>query len=113
MLVRGAADEKEAGVRPPNHTSTETLPMLFLTVIATAWLAVIALFVAICRAAADGERPSVSFDELRSVSIGPKLVLSPSPQRMRPPRRRPNAHRAANSSRPLTRRLRSSGHVVR
>ncbi|HEX4483758.1 MAG TPA: hypothetical protein VH081_08220 [Solirubrobacteraceae bacterium] len=86
--------------------------MLLLTSIAIAWLAVITLLVAICRAAADGERPSVSFDELRSVSIGPKLILSASPERMRPPRRRPNAHRSASGSRQLTRRLRS-GHGVR
>jgi hypothetical protein len=86
--------------------------MLLLTSIAIAWLAVITLFVAICRAAADGERPSISFDELRSVSIGPKLVLSASPERLGAPRRRPDAHRATSSSRPLTRRLRS-GHGVR
>jgi hypothetical protein len=86
--------------------------MLLLTSIAIVWLAVITLFVAICRAAADGEKPSISFDELRSVSIGPKLVLPASPERMRPPRRRPDAHRAAGSSRQLTRRLRS-GHGVR
>jgi hypothetical protein len=86
--------------------------MLLITSIAIAWLAVIALFVAICRAAADGELADFSFDELRSASIGPKLVLHSEPERARSARRRPSAHPTAAGSRRLTHRTRSA-HGVR
>jgi hypothetical protein len=86
--------------------------MTLLILIGCAWLAIVTLFAALCRAAADGERPSASFEELRSISIGPRLVLTSSPGRPRPASRRPHAHRTAGSSRQLTRRLRSS-HGVR
>ncbi|HTA36457.1 MAG TPA: hypothetical protein VK761_07050 [Solirubrobacteraceae bacterium] len=112
MLTRGGADVKEAALRPPKHAPTENLQMTLLILIGCAWLAVVTLFAALCRAAADGERPAASFDELRSVSIGPRLVLRSSPERPRPARRRSPAHRTAASSRQLTRRLRSS-HGVR
>jgi hypothetical protein len=92
--------------------------MLLAISIATAWLAVIALFVAICRTAAEGERRDFSFDELRSVSIGPKLVLSSAPERALMPRRRVNAHRVqsgslqVSGSRQVSRRRRSA-HGIR
>jgi len=88
--------------------------MLFV-LIGITWLAAVALFVAICRTAAEGDGRA-SLGELDSVSIGPKLVLTRSPERQRPqqrPRRpRQDAHRASNGSRQLVRRLRS-GHGVR
>lgn len=85
--------------------------MLFI-LIGIAWLAVITLFVAICRTTAEGEHGRASFDELSSVSIGPKLVLSASPERLRSRSRREDAHRISSGSRQLTRRLRT-GHGVR
>jgi hypothetical protein len=112
MPARDAADGQDAGLRPPNYAPTENLKMLLLISIATAWLAVIALFVAICRTAAEGERRGFSLDELRSVSIGPKLVLSSTPERVRAPHRRPHAHGTAGGSRRTARRSRSA-HGVR
>jgi hypothetical protein len=85
--------------------------MLFV-LIGITWLAVVALFLAICLTAAEGERERASLGELDSVSIGPKLVLTRSPERQRPRRPRQDAHRASNGSRQLVRRLRSR-HSVR
>ena len=92
--------------------ATENPQMLLLISIATVWLAVITLFVAICRTAAAGDRRGFSFDEVRSISIGPKLALTSAPQQARTPRRRPNTHRAPSSSRRIARRTRSA-HGVR
>jgi hypothetical protein len=83
--------------------------MLLLILIATAWLAVLTLFVAVCRTAADGERPRGSLDQLSSVAIGPKLVLSKAPERPRPLRR---THGTPSGPRPVARRMRAS-HGVR
>jgi hypothetical protein len=85
--------------------------MLFV-LIGITWLAVITLLVAVCRAAAEGERGRASFDELSSVSIGPRLVLSAPPERLRSRSRREDAHRISAGSRQLTRRLRT-GHGAR
>jgi hypothetical protein len=85
--------------------------MLLFILIGIAWLAVVTLFVAICRSAADGENGR-ALAELGSVSIGPKLVLSEPAERPRRPRRRAGAHRSPADSRQLTRRLRS-GHGTR
>jgi hypothetical protein len=90
---------------------------MLLILIGITWLAVVALFVAICRTAAEGDR-SVAAGELESVSIGPKLLLARSPKRQRPLRRRQDAHRHqdahrdSSGPRQLTRRLRSR-HSVR
>jgi hypothetical protein len=85
--------------------------MLLFISIGIAWLAVITLFVAICRTAAEGESGRAMAD-LGSVSIGPKLVLSAPAERPRQPRRRAAAHRSPTNSRQLTRRLRT-GHGIR
>ena len=108
MLALDAADRKEAGSHPPNYAPTENLQMLLLISIATVWLAVLTLFAAICRTAADGERRGVSADELHSVSIGPKLVLSSPRERASEPRRSPHAHGPAGGPRRLARRTRSA-----
>jgi hypothetical protein len=85
--------------------------MLLFISIGIAWLALITLFVAICRTAAEGENGRAMAD-LGSVSIGPKLVLSTPAERPRRPRRRAGAHRASTDPRQLTRRLRT-GHGIR
>jgi hypothetical protein len=85
--------------------------MLLFILIAIAWLAVITLFVAICRSAAEGESGRALAD-LGSVSIGPKLVLSAPAERPRHTRRRAGAHRSSSDAQQLTRRLRS-GHGTR
>jgi hypothetical protein len=85
--------------------------MLLFISIGIAWLALITLFVAVCRTAAEGERPRATA-ELGSVSIGPKLVLSTPAERPRRPRRRAGVHRASTDSRPLPRRRRA-GHGIR
>jgi hypothetical protein len=80
MLARGAADREEAGPHPPKYVNGDSRMLLFI-LIGIAWLAVLTLFAAICRAAAAGENRRTSADELRSASIGPKLVLPGSSER--------------------------------
>jgi hypothetical protein len=87
--------------------------MLFV-LIPLAWLAIVALIFAACRAAADGDAfanaPSAPVD----VPIGPRLLLLPRPavdaavhaERAHPPRRRPRTAHVA-------RRRRSAAPVAR
>jgi hypothetical protein len=80
---------------------------MLLVLIPTVWLALLALFAAICRVAADGDALQAPRERRGSESIGPRLVLSPQPsarllpstssRRRRPtlsrePRRRRSTH---------------------
>ncbi len=84
--------------------------MLLLILIPTAWLSVIALLVALCRAAA-GDRTDWPEQDLL-VSIGPKLVLSGGRREAASPSRRPHARRALHASVRRVRRTRAA-HVSR
>jgi hypothetical protein len=83
--------------------------VLFI-LIPLAWLAVVALFIAICQAASRGEEPAQDID-VAGRSLGPGLVVweRPSaPMRVRRPLRRP---RHQDASRVRSRQL--AGHAGR
>jgi hypothetical protein len=82
--------------------------MLLLIVIAIAWLAVLALFAALCRAAATGDRSQAALEQARPISIGPRLTLSAAPK-PKPPVARTRRERSdvAPRSRRLAHRQRS------
>jgi hypothetical protein len=84
--------------------------VLFI-LIPLAWLAVVALFIAICQAAARGEEEPVRVIDVPSRSLGPGLLVweeSSGPMRVRRPLRRP---RHPDASRVRSRQL--AGHAGR
>jgi hypothetical protein len=84
--------------------------VLFI-LIPLAWLAVVALFIAICQAASRGEREPAQVIDVPGRSLGPGLVVweqSSAPMRVRRPLRRP---RHQDASRVRSRQL--AGHAGR
>jgi hypothetical protein len=68
--------------------------MLLFILIPLAWLTVLVLLVAICRAARIGDRHGLGAGEPPAISIGPKLVLAGGARETTRPRRRPHAQPA-------------------
>ncbi len=89
------------------------MSMLFV-LIPVAWLAILALFVAVCRAAADGDAQLSPTAPPLSGPIGMRLTLAPAPAAPRRPARRP--HRRQSPQRgagAATRRRRLTAHSGR
>jgi hypothetical protein len=68
--------------------------MLLFILIPLAWLTVLVLLVAVCRAARIGDRAGFTGEEPRAISIGPKLVLAGGAREAARHRRRPHAQPA-------------------
>ena len=86
--------------------------MLFI-LIPIAWLAILTLFVAVCRIAADADAERASLPRSPSGPIGVRLVLSRAPSALAAQARRPHRRHPLQTRRPTPRRRRVAAHGIR
>jgi hypothetical protein len=110
MLASHWADMEDARRCSRTDRLGRKLAMTLYILIPMVWVGALALLVAICRTARDGDRVG-SDERQRSVDIGPKLVLGGAATKAAQPRRRTHAQRAQQLS-GRTRRSRAA-HAAR
>jgi hypothetical protein len=86
---------------------------MLLILIPIAWLAVLTVFVAVCRIAADADAPPSSSVRSPSAPIGVKLVLSGAPSTPASDARRPHRREQLKPRRAAPRRRRVAAHGIR